>query len=122
MTVIRVEVDAAVDLADGIFIAHGASEQNAAVVASTSSATTACGGYRLCGPNDLVFDAEGGMWFTDRGKLRPHGIDRVGVFYARIDGSYAERVIFPLMGPNGIGLSPDGGTLYVAETPTGRRT
>ena len=24
------------------------------------------------------------------------------------------------MGPNGIGLSSDGGTLYVAETPAGR--
>ena len=81
---------------------------------------TACGGYRLCGPNDLVFDATGGMWFTDRGKLRPHDVDRVGVFYAAIDGSFSERVIFPLMGPNGIGLSPDGDTLYVAETPTGR--
>ena len=25
---------------------------------------------RLCGPDDLVFDAEGGMWITDWGKLR----------------------------------------------------
>ena len=31
---------------------------------------TACGGHRLCGPNDLVFDADGGLWFTDRGKSR----------------------------------------------------
>ena len=28
--------------------------------------------------------------------------------------------MFPLEGPNGIGLSPDETTLYVAETPTGR--
>ncbi len=81
---------------------------------------TACGGHRLCGPNDLVFDADGGLWFTDRGKSRADEVDRVGVFYARIDGSFSERVIFPLIGPNGIGLSPDGGTLYVADTPTGR--
>ena len=81
---------------------------------------TACGGHRLCGPNDLVFDADGGMWFTDHGKVRAHDADRVGVFYATVDGSFARRVIFPLMGPNGIGFSPDGGTLYVAETPTGR--
>ena len=80
----------------------------------------ACGPHRLCGPNDLVFDASGGMWFTDRGKMRVHDMDRVGVFYATTDGSTARRVIFPLMGPNGIGLSPDGGTLYVAETPVGR--
>ena len=81
---------------------------------------TACGGHRLCGPNDLVFDADGGLWFTDRGKTRDDEVDRVGVFYARIDGSFSERVIFPLIGPNGIGLSPDGGTLHVADTPTGR--
>ena len=81
---------------------------------------TACGGHRLCGPNDLVFDADGAMWFTDHGKVRAHDADRVGVFYATVDGSFARRVIFPLMGPNGIGLSPDGETLYVAETPTGR--
>ena len=81
---------------------------------------TACAGHRLCGPNDLVFDASGGMWFTDHGKVRAHDEDRVGVFYATIDGSFARRAIFPLMGPNGIGLSPDGAVLYVAETPTGR--
>ena len=31
-----------------------------------------------------------------------------------------EEVIFPMEAPNGIGLSPDEKTLYVAETPTGR--
>ena len=36
------------------------------------------------------------------------------------DGSGIERKIFPLLGPNGIGLSPDETTLYVADTPTGR--
>lgn len=80
----------------------------------------ACVPHRLCGPNDLVFDEAGGMWFTDLGKERVHAMDRVGVFYATVDGSVARRVIFPLMGSNGIGLSPDGGTLYVAETPVGR--
>ena len=30
------------------------------------------------------------------------------------------QVIFPMEDPNGIALSPDGRTLYVAETPTGR--
>lgn len=81
---------------------------------------TACDGHRLCGPNDLVFDADGGMWFTDFGKTRAHDADRAGVFYATIDGSFSRRAIFPLLGPNGIGLSPDGGTLYVSETLTGR--
>ena len=39
---------------------------------------TACGGHRLCGPNDLVFDADGGLWFTDRGKSRADEVDRAG--------------------------------------------
>ncbi|MXZ31512.1 MAG: SMP-30/gluconolactonase/LRE family protein [Acidimicrobiia bacterium] len=81
---------------------------------------TACGGHRLCGPNDLVFDAAGGLWFSDHGKVRAHDQDRAGVFYATVDGSFACRAIFGLLGPNGVGLSPDGAVLYVSETPTGR--
>jgi gluconolactonase len=42
------------------------------------------------------------------------------VFYARADGSEIKQVIFPLEGPNGIGLSPAEDALYVAETLTGR--
>lgn len=81
---------------------------------------TNCNGQPLRGPNDLVFDRHGGFWFTDHGKTRPRERDRTGVFYARADGSHIEEVIFPLEGPNGIGLSPDETELYVAETHTGR--
>jgi len=80
----------------------------------------ACEGRPLCGPNDLVFDRTGGFWFTDHGKNRPLNRDRTGVFYARADGSEIKQVIFPLEGPNGIGLSPAEDALYVAETLTGR--
>ena len=80
----------------------------------------ACNGERLKGPNDLVFDQTGGFWFTDHGKTSPRTRDRTGVFYAAADGSRIEEVIFPIEAPNGIGLSPDEKTLYVAETPTGR--
>ena len=80
----------------------------------------ACNGERLKGPNDLVFDRTGGFWFTDHGKTSPRTRDRTGVFYAAADGSRIEEVIFPMEAPNGIGLSPDEKTLYVAETPTGR--
>ena len=79
-----------------------------------------CDGVPLCGPNDIVFDATGGFWFTDHGKTRPRDRDRTGVFYATIDGAHIQEAIFPMEGPNGIGLSPDEKTLYVAETPTGR--
>src|SRR6184192_3488404 len=81
---------------------------------------SACDGRALRGPNDIVFDASGGFWFTDHGKMRERDRDRTGVFYARADGSRIREVIFPLDAPNGIGLSPDGRRLYVAETWTGR--
>jgi gluconolactonase len=81
-------------------------------------------GCVLRGPNDIVFDAHGGFWFTDHGKqdfsARCHDI--VGIFYGKIDGSHLEEVIFPSYNPNGIGLSPDGKTLYAAETYTCRLT
>lgn len=81
---------------------------------------TECDGERLKGPNDLVFDREGNFYFTDHGKNRRRDRDRTGVFYASPDGSMIKEIIFPMEGPNGIGLSPDGNTLYIAETPTGR--
>jgi gluconolactonase len=80
----------------------------------------ACDGQRLRGPNDLVFDTAGGFWFTDLGKTRERDADRGAVYYAKADGSMIREAIFPLERPNGIGLSPDGRTLYVVETPTAR--
>lgn len=77
-------------------------------------------GCSLRGPNDIVFDAHGGFWFTDHGKTRPRERDVTGIFYAKADGSFLEEVIFPSENPNGIGLSPDGSCLYAAETYTCR--
>lgn len=81
-----------------------------------------CGEIPLRGPNDLVFDPHGGFWFTDLGKTfkGARQRDRGAVFYARADGNLIKQAIFPLEGPNGIGLSPDGGHVYIAETHTGR--
>lgn len=77
-------------------------------------------GCVLRGPNDIVFDRHGGFWFTDHGKNRPRERDITGIFYAKADGSHLEEVVFPSENPNGIGLSPDGKTLYAAETYTCR--
>lgn len=77
-------------------------------------------GCTLRGPNDIVFDRHGGFWFTDHGKTRERERDVTGIFYARADGSSLKEVIFPSENPNGIGLSPDGRTLYAAETFTCR--
>jgi gluconolactonase len=81
---------------------------------------TECDGHPLCGPNDLVFDREGGFYFTDLGKGRGRVMDRGAVYYAKADGSLIRELVFPITTPNGIGLSPDGKRVYVAETFTGR--
>lgn len=77
-------------------------------------------GHALRGPNDLVFDGTGGFWFTDHGKRRARDEDRGGLYYARPDGSSVREVVYPLDAPNGVGLSPDGQRVHVAETHTGR--
>ncbi|QDW40395.1 SMP-30/gluconolactonase/LRE family protein [Bradyrhizobium sp. KBS0727] len=78
------------------------------------------GEHPLKGPNDLVFDKHGGLWFTDLGKRRARDMD-VGAFYY-IKPGMKEIVegAFGMMPANGIGLSPDENTVYVAETPTAR--
>jgi gluconolactonase len=77
-------------------------------------------GHRLHSPNDIVFDAHGGFWFTDLGKMRVHDLDRGGLYYALPDGTSITQPVHGLLGANGVGLSPDGGTVYVAESYTGR--
>jgi gluconolactonase len=77
-------------------------------------------GNRFTSPNDIVFDAAGGFWFTDLGKTRPREMDRGGLYYARPDGSSVEEIAFGQLGANGVGLSPGGDRVYVAESFTGR--
>ncbi len=78
--------------------------------------TTAAARRALNGPNDIVFDAPGGFYFTDLGKSRERDRDN--------GGSITRPRRLPIVQvtirftPNGIGLSPDGKTLYVAETET----
>ena len=79
-----------------------------------------CNGIKLNGPNDIVFDRRGNMWFTDLGKARARDMDRGSVYWARPDGTEIREVIQPITTPNGIGLSPDEKTLYVAETEGAR--
>lgn len=81
---------------------------------------TACGDVPLNGPNDIVFDAQGGFYFTDLGKRRGRSMDRGAVYYAQPDGSSITEVVYPIETPNGVGLSADEKTLYVAETAGAR--
>ncbi len=87
---------------------------------SVETIYTECDGESLKGPNDIVFDRQGGFYFTDLGKRRGRQIDRGSLFYARIDGSSITELIHPFDTPNGVGLSADEKQLYVAETNAAR--
>ncbi|MGL6042400.1 MAG: SMP-30/gluconolactonase/LRE family protein [Sandaracinobacteroides sp.] len=87
---------------------------------SVETLYTHCGSEPLKGPNDIVFDSAGGFWFTDNGKRYARTEDVGAVYYARTDGSFISEQIYPRSHANGIALSPDGATLYVAETMVGR--
>lgn len=76
-------------------------------------------GYRLGAPNDIVSDKSGGFWFTDTGKSHERCRNYGGIYYARSDGSLIRQAAFPMISPNGIGLSPDGKQLYVADLMEG---
>ncbi len=72
--------------------------------------------FLLRGPDDLVVDARGGIWFTDFGKQRPTDKDITGIYYAAADGSKITQMAYPINSSNGIALSPKGDRLYVALT------
>src|SRR6266849_4642859 len=79
-----------------------------------------CGKHSLKGPNDLVFDKHGGLWFTDLGKRRARDMDVGAFYYMKPGAKEVVEAVFGMMPANGIGLSPDENTVYVAETPTAR--
>lgn len=79
-----------------------------------------CDGKRLVGPNDLVFDKSGGLWFTDHGCSTPDGRKNGAIHYAKTDGSHISQQRGHMISPNGIGLSPDEKVVYAADTQLGR--
>jgi gluconolactonase len=81
---------------------------------------THCGANKLSAPNDIVFDKEGGFYFTDLGKRYARNRDHGGLYYALPDGSKITEIAYPIVTPNGVGLSPDEKTVYVADTETSR--
>ena len=77
---------------------------------------TECDGRALIGPNDLVFDKQGGFWFTDHGCGTKEARRLGRLYYALPDGSRIVAATPHMISPNGVGLSPDEKTVYVADT------
>jgi gluconolactonase len=85
----------------------------------------ACDGIPLEAPNDLVFDADGRVWFTDLGTLRfaDYGVESKtfgGLYTGTPDGGSIAAIKRGTLSYNGIGLSPGGRHVYCADTFQGR--
>ena len=78
------------------------------------------GGHPLKGPNDLVFDKAGNLYFTDHGKTYSRHRDFGGLFFLANGASEAKELDFHYSSPNGVGLAPDEQTVFMADTMTGR--
>ncbi len=81
---------------------------------------TTVDGEKLSAPNDIVFDKQGGFYFTDLGKRYKRHRDHGGLYYAQPDGSSVKAIAYPILSPNGVSLSPDERTVYVADTEGAR--
>jgi gluconolactonase len=80
----------------------------------------AFGGKRFNAPNDLAIDLEGRVYFTDPRYLgtETRELEHRAVYRVDASGSVVE-VTHDVSKPNGIALSPDGKTLYVADHDNG---
>jgi gluconolactonase len=73
-------------------------------------------GKRFNSPNDVTIDANGRIYFTDPRYVgdEPREIDTESVYRIDPDGKVTQ-LITDVQKPNGIGVSPDGKTLYLAD-------
>lgn len=94
---------------------------------STTTIVDSFEGKRLHKPNDLAFDADGNLWFSDpdydvgwvEGEDRE--LDHDSIYRVDLEENpwTAERMTFDTTRPNGLLVSPDQSRLYVAEMKYG---
>jgi gluconolactonase len=76
-------------------------------------------GKRLNQPNDVTFDSQGRLYFTDRPRANPEPDQTAvhGVYRIDTDGSVHRILTDPdIEKPNGIAISPDDTMLYLIES------
>ena len=79
-------------------------------------------GKRLNAPNDIDVHPRGWVYVTDPfyvGK-EPLELDHMSVYLWKPEDKSVTRVTTDITKPNGVAVSPDGKTLYVAETNNGK--
>ncbi|HSV78593.1 MAG TPA: SMP-30/gluconolactonase/LRE family protein [Ramlibacter sp.] len=86
------------------------------VTAKMTTVVDQANGQRFHGPNDLIFNADGDLFFTDPGETsmdKPHG----AVYRLRKNGEL-DLLCGDLAGPNGLVLNKQETVLHVAVTHT----
>lgn len=73
------------------------------------------GGAPLNAPNDLVVRRDGNIYFTDTDWGARPGVPHPPTAVYRVPPSGPVQHVLAMTKPNGIALSPDGGTLYVGS-------
>jgi gluconolactonase len=105
--------------AKGRLIATQPATKEIAVLTPTRTVlASAFEGQPLMGPNDVIADRKGGVYFSDPGPNPMPGVTlprAPAVFYIRPDGKVI-KIAEGIARPNGVILSPDEKTLYVADT------
>ncbi len=79
-------------------------------------------GKRFNAPNDIDVHPRGWVYVTDPfyvGK-EPLELDHMSVYLWKPEDNSVKRVTTEITKPNGVAVSPDGQTLYVAETNNGK--
>ena len=71
-------------------------------------------GQPLNGVNDLVFDRNGALYFSD--PWRSSAANPIGGFYRLFPDGALEQIDTGLQFPNGVAISPSGDAVYLAET------
>jgi gluconolactonase len=88
-------------------------EINGVLSTTTTPIVSTYNGTRFNGPNDVTLDSSGGIYFTDPDYEGRHSLTDAFYYYSA-GGMLTQEGTFGTMRPNGIVLSPNGSTLYLA--------